>query len=328
MEKIRPTIGIIGAGVTGTALADRLFQQGYRITAVNSRTLASAQRLASSITGCAICNNPQQVADLAQAVFITTPDDKIADIAASLDWHAGQFVIHCSGVHSTDILEPAHKFGAYTCCLHPLQTFASIEEAIHNMHGSTFALEGDEQALAVAEEMAKVLQGNIIRLKASDKILYHAAAVTLSNYLVTLMKTAADLWQSFGVSQEDAVKAMLPLLKGTVNNIERVGIPGCLTGPIARGDIGTVQKHMQALEKGNPDALDTYRTLGLQTISIALAKGRISLETAEELRSALEGRQDFDADAYDEFYKMLGLDFSGQAVTHSDKTQPRTMERS
>jgi predicted short-subunit dehydrogenase-like oxidoreductase (DUF2520 family) len=327
MEKIRPTIGIIGAGVTGTALADRLFHQGYRVTAVNSRTMASAQRLASSITGCAICSNPQQVADLAQAVFITTPDDTIASIAAGLDWHMGQFVIHCSGVHSTDILEPAHKFGAYTCCLHPLQTFASIEEAIHNMHGSTFALEGDQQGLEVAEEMATALQGNIIRLKASDKILYHAAAVTLSNYLVTLMKTAADLWQSFGVSQEDAVKAMLPLLKGTVNNIERVGIPGCLTGPIARGDIGTVQKHMQALEKENPGALDTYRTLGLQTISIALAKGRISLETAEELRSALEGREGFDAAAYDEFYKMLGLDFSGQAPIHSDKMQPRTMER-
>jgi len=326
MEKIRPTIGIIGAGVTGTALADRLFKQGYRVTAVNSRTLASARRLASSITGCAICNNPQQVADLSQAVFITTPDDKIAAIASSLDWHAGQFVIHCSGVHSTDILEPAHKYGAYSCCLHPLQTFASIEEAIHNMHGSTFALEGDDKALAVAEEMAVALQGNIIRLKASDKILYHAAAVTLSNYLVTLMKTAAGLWQSFGVSQEDAVRAMLPLLKGTVNNIERVGIPGCLTGPIARGDIGTVQKHLQALEKDNRGALDTYRTLGLQTIAIALDKGRISLETADELRSALEGRESFDASASEEFYKMLGLDFSGQAVTIPDKTQK--LERS
>lgn len=320
MEKIRPTIGIIGAGVTGTALADRLCQQGYRIVAVNSRTLASAQRLASSISGCAICNNAQQVADTAQAVFITTPDDKIADLAANLNWHPGQIVIHCSGVHSTDILEPAHKFGACVCCLHPLQTFASIEEAIHNMHGSTFALEGDEEALKVADEMATALQGNIIRLKASDKILYHAAAVTLSNYLVTLMKTAADLWQSFGVSQDDAVKAMLPLLKGTVNNIERVGIPGCLTGPIARGDIGTVQKHLIALEKDHPDARDTYRTLGLQTISIALSKGRISLETADEMRAALEGKTVIDAAAYDEFYKMLDLDFSGQAITHSEKT--------
>ena len=321
MEKIRPTIGIIGAGVTGTALADRLHQQGYRVTAVNSRTLASAQRLASSITGCAICSTPQQVADLAQAVFITTPDDRIADIAAAVNWHSCQYVIHCSGVHSTDILEPAHKFGAFTCCLHPLQTFASIEEAIHNMHGSTFALEGDPEALAVAEEMAVALQGTIIRLKASDKILYHAAAVTLSNYLVTLMKTAADLWQSFGVKQEDAVRAMLPLLKGTVNNIERVGIPGCLTGPIARGDIGTVQKHLQALEKDNPGALDTYRTLGLQTISIALAKGRISLETADELRSALEGRVTFNENDYNEFYRMLGFDFATDTSNAQENRQ-------
>ena len=322
MEKIRPTIGIIGAGVTGTALADRLYQQGYHVTAVNSRTLASAQRLASSISGCAICRTPQEVADLAQAVFITTPDDRIADIAVAVKWHAGQHVIHCSGVHSTDILEPARRFGAFTCCLHPLQTFASVEEAIHNMRGSTFALEGDPAALAAAEEMAIALQGNIIRLKASDKILYHAAAVMLSNYLVTLIKTAADLWQSFGIKQEDAVRAMLPLLKGTVNNIERVGIPGCLTGPIARGDIGTVQKHLQALEKDRPSTLETYRVLGLQTIFIALAKGRISLDTAEELRAALEGKAIFNESDYTEFYRMLGFDFAAGTANQLENKQP------
>ncbi len=106
--------------------------------------------------------------------------------------------------------------------------------------------------MSLARELAKAMKGNIIMLKAGDKVLYHAAAVTLSNYLVTLMKTAADLWQSFGIPQEEAVKALLPLLKGTVNNIERVGIPGCLTGPIARGDVETIRKHVAALEKAHP----------------------------------------------------------------------------
>lgn len=322
MAKIRPTIGIIGAGATGTALADRLFQQGYQIIAVNSRTLASAQRLASLISGCTICSTPQQVADMVEAVFITTPDDKIADIAAAINWHAGQFVIHCSGVHSTDILEPARAHGAFTCCLHPLQTFASIEEAIHNMRGSTFALEGDPEALVVAEEMAGALEGNIIHLKASDKILYHAAAVILSNCLVTLMKMAADLWQAFGVKQADAIRAMIPLVKGTVNNIERIGIPGCLTGPIARGDIGTIQKHIQALSKETPTVLEAYRALGLQTIPIALAKGRISLETAAEIRATLEGRTIFSDSDYSVFYSMLGPDFGTGTTTHPENKQP------
>jgi len=310
MEQVKPTIGFIGAGVTGTALACQLWQQGYQIVAVNSRSLSSSDRLAARVKNCHVCHSAQEVADCSQAVFITTPDDIIADIAGNLTWHTGQIVIHCSGVHSTDILEPAHKYGAYVCCLHPLQTFASIEEAIKNISGSTFALEGDSAVLDIGRDMARAMNGNVISLKAGDKILYHAAAVTLSNYLVTLMKTAADLWQSFGIPQEEAVKALLPLLKGTVNNIERVGIPGCLTGPIARGDVETIRKHVAALENSHPASLDAYRVLGLNTLSIALAKGHISLETADEIRTILEKRDETEADQKVALFKQFGTDFA------------------
>jgi len=316
MGHIKTTIGFIGAGVTGTALAYQLWRQGYQVVAVSSRSIASAQRLASKIEDCVVCCSPQQVADLAHVVFITTPDDIIADIAANQKWHPGQTVIHCSGVHSTDILEPARKYGTHVCCLHPLQTFASIEEAISNIPGSTFALEGDEFGLSIARDMATSMKGNIIMLKAGDKVLYHAAAVTLSNYLVTLMKTSADLWQSFGISQEVAIKALLPLLKGTVNNIERLGIPGCLTGPIARGDVETIRKHVAALEKDHTDAIDTYRLMGLKTIRIALAKGHLSLETAGEIRDILEGRGQRTASYYDDLHQELGIDFESRFHQH------------
>ena len=312
MKKMKKTIGFIGAGVTGTALAYQLWRQGYHVVAASSRSIASAQRLAAKIEGCTACSSPQQVADLARVVFITTPDDIIADIAAKLKWHPGQTIIHCSGVHSTDILEPAQKYGAHVCCLHPLQTFAGIEEAISNIPGSTFALEGDDFGLSLARQLATALQGNIIVLKPGDKVLYHAAAVTLSNYLVTLMKTSADLWQSFGIPREEAIKAMLPLLKGTVNNIERVGIPGCLTGPIARGDVETIRKHVAALEKDHPDAIDTYRLMGLKTLGIALARGHLSLETAGEIRDLLEGRGQHISSYYDDLYQELGIDFESR----------------
>jgi predicted short-subunit dehydrogenase-like oxidoreductase (DUF2520 family) len=314
MERVRPTIGIIGAGVTGTALACQLWQQGYQVVAVNSRSLSSSERLASMVSGCLVCQSAQEVSNLSQVVFITTPDDIIADVAQKLTWTEGQIVVHCSGVHSTDILEPAHKYGAGICCLHPLQTFASIEEAIHNISGSTFALEGDGPVLDIARDMAEAMNGNVILLKAGDKVLYHAAAVTLSNYLVTLMKTAADLWQSFGIPQDEAVKALLPLLKGTVNNIERVGIPGCLTGPIARGDVETIRKHVTALEKSHPASIDAYRVLGINTLSIALAKGRISLETADEIRSILDKTDQVDADQRDAMFRQFGPDFASELL--------------
>jgi predicted short-subunit dehydrogenase-like oxidoreductase (DUF2520 family) len=300
---MKMTIGFIGAGMTGTALAARLWQRGYPVVAVSSRSLASAKRLASFVSGCAVCDGPQQVADLASVVFITTPDDVIADIAAGIRWRADQVAVHCSGVHSTDILETAINYGAHACCLHPLQTFAGIEEAIDNISGSTFAIEGDQAGLAAAREMAQALDGNIILLKAGDKVKYHIAAVTLSNYLVALMKTSADLWQSFGIPQDEAVRALLPLLRGTVRNIEQVGIPGCLTGPIARGDVETVRKHMAALAEGHTDKLDIYRVMGLKTLEIARAKGRISLETAEEILNLLNGRGE--APAHDSDYLYI-----------------------
>ena len=125
-EKMKMTIGFIGAGMTGTALATRLWQRGYPVVAVSSRSLSSAKRLASFVSGCTVCDGPQQVADIASVVFITTPDDVIADIAAGIRWRPGQVAVHCSGVHSTDILEPAGRYGAHACCLHPLQTFAGM----------------------------------------------------------------------------------------------------------------------------------------------------------------------------------------------------------
>jgi len=281
-------IGFIGAGTVGTALAIRLAQQGYQITAVYSRSLTSAERLAERVSSCRICNVPQEVADATQLVFITTPDDAIPYVAAEVKWHQGQNIIHCSGADSVSILEPARRYGANTGCFHPLQTFASVEKAINTLPGSTFALEAEEPLLATLKEIATALGGSWIVLKASDKVMYHAAAVFACNYLVTLVKLATDLWQTFGISQNKATKALMPLLRGTMGNIEDIGLPNCLTGPIARGDLGTISKHLEALERGIPSLLETYKELGLQTIPVALAKGRIDTEIAGELQTILK----------------------------------------
>ncbi|MBI3040827.1 MAG: DUF2520 domain-containing protein [Chloroflexi bacterium] len=281
-------LGFIGAGTVGTALASRLSRRGYRVMAVSSRSRTSAEKLAQAISGCRAVDGNQAVADAAELIFITTPDDTIAPVASSIKWHRGQSVVHCSGADSTDILEPARKLGARVGAFHPLQTFASAEQAIDNIAGSTFAIEAEEPLLGTLKEMARALEGHWIGLKASDKVLYHAAAVIACNYIVTLIKLATDLWQTFNVPRSQATKALMPLLRGTLNNIDNVGIPQCLTGPIARGDSGTIKKHLNALQKVAPALLSTYRELGLQTIPVALAKGRIGQQQAEELETILK----------------------------------------
>jgi predicted short-subunit dehydrogenase-like oxidoreductase (DUF2520 family) len=162
---------------------------------------------------------------------------------------------------------------------------------VENLPGSFFALEGEETLLDTLKGMAQALGGRFVLLGPGDKVLYHAAAVLVSNYTVALMKMATDLWRSFGtpVPTQEATQALLPLLQGTVNNIARVGLPHCLTGPIARGDMGTIHKHREALARTAPQLLPAYRELGLQTIPVALGKGKIDEAKASQLRALIEG---------------------------------------
>jgi len=286
-----PKIGFIGAGPVGTAFGVRLSQLGYEVIAVCDVSLAAAQRFAKAVPDCQIYEKTQELADTTEFVFITTPDDIIPRVAAQLNWHTGQSVVHCSGATSTQDLEPAKQQGALVGSIHPCQTFASIDQAIENLPGSTFAIEAEEPLRGILTDMATALKGDWVYLTAEDKALYHAAACIACNYFYTIVKLATDLWQNFGKSTAEATKAYLPLLHGSVNNIGNVGFPHCLTGPIARGDLATIRKHLAALEKYAPDMLPLYKELGFWTIPIALAKGTINENTAEELRTLLKGSQ-------------------------------------
>jgi predicted short-subunit dehydrogenase-like oxidoreductase (DUF2520 family) len=277
------TIGFIGAGKVGTALAVLLSRKGYPVVSVYDQNAAAANNLAIQIVGCRVADNADQTAKASHIVFITTPDSIIPTIAESTKWHEGQSVIHCSGADSTNILQPAKDAGANVAAFHPLQTFAGAKEAMENMPGSTFAIESEEPLMTKLKTMAEDLEGSWIILDAEDKAAYHAAAVFASNYMVTLVKMASDLWQTFGIKPEQATKALLPLIRGTVHNIETLGIPNCLTGPIARGDTGTIEKHLSTIKKKTPHLYNAYRALGLQTIPIASAKGTLTKEKAKEL---------------------------------------------
>ncbi len=277
-------IGFIGAGTVGTALALLLSQKGYQFVGASRR----GRRPSGAVSNLHIMDSNQAVANAADLIFITTPDDAIGTVANEAKWRRGQSVVHCSGADSVAILEPARKAGAQVGGFHPLQTFAGIREAVANIPGSTFGIEAEEPLLTTLKAMAEALGGHWIRLEAGDKVAYHAAAVFACNYLVTLVKMATDLWQTFNIPPDRATQALLPLIRGTLHNIETIGIPGCLTGPIARGDTGTISKHLKALGDQAPALLAPYRELGLQTVPIARAKGKIDAEQAKQLEAVLQ----------------------------------------
>lgn len=285
------TIGFIGAGKVGAALATLLSGKGYRVVAVASRTFSRAKDLARQIDADAL-EDPVQVARLANLVFITTPDDAIGPVVERVAeqgvWSSDQGVIHTSGVHSSAILAPAAKAGALVASMHPLQSFATSVEARQHLPHSAFTLEGDEVLLATLEEMLTCLGAHWFTISGADKPIYHAGSCIACNYAVTLFSLAVNLYEGFGLSESEATNVLLPLLRGTVDNLAKVGLPGALTGPIARGDVGTIQLHLEALAERAPGIAQLYSDLGLQTLPIALAKGQLEGRKAKEIEAILQ----------------------------------------
>ncbi len=280
-------VGFIGAGALASALAVALHRRGYAVRAIASRTPASAERLAAGIPGCEAVS-PQAVADRCQTVFLTVPDDAIAEVAASLQWREGQIVMHCSGAVSIDVLSAAAGAGARTGSLHPLQTFTAGADAEAALRGIAYAVEAPSPLRETLERLAEDLGGSPLMLTSpGDRALYHASAIAACGLVATLLKQAADLWRAIPGLEDEGMRALLPLTRSTLDNIERQGLPAALTGPAARGDVGVVRMHLDALAERAPGFLPLYAALSLALLPIARDKGALSETNEARLRELL-----------------------------------------
>ncbi len=283
-------IAVIGAGNVGTALAQVLQDKGYALAGVCCRTEASAGRAAGRL-GCTIFTDPGALARRAEIVFITTPDRSIEAVCRRLAGKEavgpGQVVLHTSGAHSSSILASAGERGAAVLSMHPLQTFPDVEAGIRNLKGSYFTLEGDQRALPVGLALVEALEGRPLTIPTAMKPLYHAAACVACNYFVSLIGLALQMMEKAGVPGREALPALLPLVEGTLNNIKRVGVPAALTGPIDRGDHGTVAAHLRVIEEVMPAAKELYCSLGRQTAQTARAKGTLDEAGRREFQNLL-----------------------------------------
>ncbi|MGS0763230.1 Rossmann-like and DUF2520 domain-containing protein [Syntrophomonas curvata] len=280
-------IGIIGAGVVGTAVGVVLKYKGYEITSVYDIKFESTKELVERI-GCTAYTSPQEVSRSADILFITTSDTAIEDVVDSLTdsgaFRAGQVIVHMSGAQSSEILDRAKDYGAHVLSVHPLQSFASVERAISILPGSIFSIEGDREAYDTAVCIVETLGGEYFFIDRKAKPLYHAGACVVSNYLVTIIDFGVKLLESTGIPRQIATKALLPLINGTVNNVQNIGIPKALTGPIARGDFSTIFKHLDCLEEMAPELMKLYSWLGFYTAQIAVEKGSIDHKSMEEFQ--------------------------------------------
>jgi predicted short-subunit dehydrogenase-like oxidoreductase (DUF2520 family) len=196
-----------------------------------------------------------------------------------------KYVLHLSGTLGSEVLAAAREAGAFPLAFHPVQTFAAPGPRL--FEGITCAVEGDREAVAFGRELAEFLGARPVEVRREDKALYHAGLAVACNYLVALAEAGRALLERAGLGPT-ALDALLPLLRGTVENLARVGLPGALTGPISRADLATLRAHLDALRERAPEFLPLYRILGSRTVDLALRKGTIDERQAAEMRRLLE----------------------------------------
>ncbi len=202
-------------------------------------------------------------------VFLTVPDVQIAPVCAALEWRAGQSAVHCSGALGLDVLAPAASPGAATGCFHPIQSFPSREPEPNRFRGIVCGIEAPGDLGILLEQIAHDLGATTVRLEGVNRALYHAAAVFASNDVVALAAAAERTWALAGLPPATAHAALSPLLLGAASNVAALGTVAALTGPVARGDVATVERHLAALAS-DPALLNLYRRLGAELVALPL----------------------------------------------------------
>jgi predicted short-subunit dehydrogenase-like oxidoreductase (DUF2520 family) len=278
-------IAFIGTGRLGQALAQALHQQGVAVSMVASRTAATAQQLAARLPGCQAVD--AATAAQADLVFLTVTDDAIAPLAAQLPWRAGQAVVHCSGATEVSALQPAADAGAAIGGFHPLQIFSDPQRAIALLRGSSVAIEGPPALAAQLQQIAGALGMHPISLPPGARALYHGGASYAASFVLSMLNEVVSIWRSFGVDEAQALQALLPMTRGTLDAAQSKGLSAAVAGPISRGDAGVIARHLAALTALGPEHATLYREFTRRQLALVQATGRLSDEQAERVRKII-----------------------------------------
>jgi predicted short-subunit dehydrogenase-like oxidoreductase (DUF2520 family) len=266
---------VIGAGRVGAVLGAALAAAGHDVVAAAGLSPASAERAARLLPGVPLLPADEVVA-AADLVVLAVPDDTLPGLVSGLagtgHWRAGQLAFHTSGAHGLAVLEPAEQAGVLPLALHPAMTFTGAPEDADRLAGTPFGVTSRPEHRPVAETLVLEMGGEPFFVAEGDRRLYHAALVTGANHLVTLVAEAADLLRTAGVTSPARVLA--PLLTAALDNGLRRGDRG-LTGPVSRGDVGTVRQHVDTLVERAPASVAAYVAMAQRTTERALDAGRL-----------------------------------------------------
>jgi predicted short-subunit dehydrogenase-like oxidoreductase (DUF2520 family) len=292
-----PSVFIMGAGVVGTALAVRLAGAGVSVTGLHGRQIELPGGVRASSGAVEVVRSTGEIPQIlseADAVIISVRDDRIPEVAARLvsegRLRRGQILLHTSGANpARSILAAAVPHVRAVGTLHPLVSFADARVAVEGLREVAFGIEGDEPARALAKRIVRALGAHAVILEAENLALYHAGAVMASNYVVALADTAQSLLIKAGVPADQALPVLIPLLSSVVQNLAQVGLPGALTGPVERGDVTVVERHLGTLAARAPELLELYRLVGRDVLRLAREKASMDPSSAARLEALFSG---------------------------------------
>ena len=283
----RLDVGIVGTGRVGAVLGAALQRAGHRLVAVSAVSEQSRARAADLLPGVPVAPVEEVVAR-AELVLLTVPDDALRPLIAGLSttgaWQAGQLVVHTSGRYGTAIFEAAAGHHILGLALHPAMTFTGTSMDLVRLVDCCFGVTAPEVLRVVAEALVVEMGAEPVWIEEQDRPMYHAGLAHGANHLVTLVAQAMQVLGSAGV--QDPQRLIAPLLHAALDNALRLG-DGALTGPVARGDGGTVAAHLAQLSQQTPDVRPTYVALARATAERALASGRLTAADAEPLLDIL-----------------------------------------
>lgn len=283
-----PSVGIVGAGRVGLALGRALTAADWPVVAVASRDATRREAFRAAIPDARAFAEPAGVLDEASLIFLTVPDDAIAALAADLRLYSGQALVHTSGLLASTVLEPAMAAGTEKASFHPLVAFADPDAAVEALHGATIAIEGDDPLVRLLAELAEAIGAQPVRLPVEGKAAYHAAAVLAAGGFVALLDAIAELGRGAGLDEAGSLAIYAPLVRQSLANAERFGIEVALTGPIVRGDTGTLRAHLKAMSELAPGAIDLYVAAARREIALASGRGSLASASADEMVDLLD----------------------------------------
>ncbi|GAA2236477.1 DUF2520 domain-containing protein [Rarobacter faecitabidus] len=295
----RMGVGVIGAGRVGAVLGSTLRAAGHAIVGVSAVSDESIDRAEMMLQGVPILPIPQ-IVERSELVLLAVPDDALADLVAgianSLGWQIGQLVVHVSGAHGLEILGPAAAQGAIPLAIHPAMTFTGTSLDVSRLEGAPFAVTASSPFLPIAQALVVEMGGEPVVVGEGARVAYHAALSHASNHLVTLLAQASEMLQEAGVSEPGHLLAGIvhASAEGALRYASEGADPiGALTGPVSRGDAGTVARHLDALaritaEGAGGDLVPTYRALARSTAARAYGAGRLDAGALTRIMTALD----------------------------------------